>query len=41
MGIILDATPMEKNLELNWMATLQDIKLPQTEESDLKINIKE
>ena len=36
MRIIGDATPEEKDLDLNWMGTRQDIKLPQTEGSDLK-----
>jgi len=39
MRIIGDATPEEKDLDLNWMGTRQEVELPQTEGSDLKKNI--
>ena len=39
MRIIGDATPEEKDLDLNWMGTRQEVELPQTEGTDLKKNI--
>jgi hypothetical protein len=38
MRIIGDATPEEKDLDLNWMGTRQEVELPQTDAA-LKKNI--